>query len=453
MAIFDGIDDTIAALATAPGEGGIAIIRVSGPGAEGAMRSFFSAPASGRIKSHYMYYGRIINAGEPEEALCVLMRAPRSYTRQDVCEFQIHGGSAPAARLLSALYKSGIRPAKPGEFTRRAFLNGRVDLSRAEAVMRVMAASSEAALKRGLRELNGGISTYINGLKEKLTGIIAKVEAALDFPDEIEVTDIEREVRSDIESIIRELREKISGDTGSIISDGVNVTLYGKPNVGKSSLLNALTGSERAIVTDIAGTTRDVISEYCEIGGYRVRLSDTAGQRATSDEIEKIGVERARRETKNADIALLVLDTSTPLDDDDKRLLTEAKEGDIVLLNKSDRPAVFDEGDVRAYCGARLLSVSAQTGKGVPELKQAIAERLNSVVRPDAVFVHQRHIACALSAADQLEGALAALAEGQTVEFAALDLRGALNSLCEITGETAGEDVIDRIFNDFCVGK
>ncbi len=446
------LNDTIAALATAPGEGGVAIVRVSGPDAESAMRRFFSARPK-TIESHRMYYGHIINAGEREEALCVLMRAPRSYTRQDVCEFQIHGGDATASRLLRALYDFGIRPAEPGEFTRRAFLNGRIDLSRAEAVMDVLRARGEAALRAGLRELDGGVARYVAQLQDELTGLLARIEAALDFPEEIEQTEIEADIMNDARDLERRLRHACAPRQADMLRRGLSVVLAGRPNVGKSSLMNALLGSERAIVTRTAGTTRDVLTEELELSGYRVRLSDTAGQRDASDEIERMGVERARAAAGAADMVLLVLDTAEALSDEDRALLDMADDRFILVLNKRDLPAAWDAAALSVRFSGRVCEVSARDLAGVDELKRLMSARAASCADPDALFLRERHIACAQRAADQIALAVQSLAQGASIELAALDLRGAREALGEITGQTAGADVIDRIFSDFCVGK
>lgn len=446
------LDDTIAALATAPGEGGVAIVRVSGPDAERAMRRFFSARPK-PVESHRMYYGHIINAGEREEALCVMMRAPRSYTRQDVCEFQIHGGEAAASRLLRALYGFGIRPAEPGEFTRRAFLNGRIDLSRAEAVMDVMRAKGEAALRAGLRELDGGVARYVLGARDELTGMLARIEAALDFPDEIDEGDIGPEIMRDASALSGRLRRACAPRQADMLRRGLSVVLAGRPNVGKSSLMNALLGSERAIVTRTAGTTRDVLTEDLELNGYRVRLSDTAGQRDASDEIERMGVERARAAVSAADIVLLVLDAAEPLSGEDRALIDMADERFILVLNKRDLPPAWDAAALSAGFDGRVCEVSARDMAGVSELKRLMSARAASCADPDALFLRERHMECARRAADMIDLAVRSLGEGASIELAAMDLRGAHEALGEITGQTAGEDVIDRIFADFCVGK
>lgn len=444
--------DTIAACATPPGEGGIAIVRVSGPDAERVMRRFFSAKPP-KIESHRLYYGHIVNAGEREEAMCALMRAPKSYTCQDVCEFQIHGGNAAVSRLLRAIYSYGVRPAAPGEFTRRAFLNGRIDLSQAEAVMDVLRASGDAALRAGLREMDGGVARYVAKAQDELTGLLAQIEAALDFPEEIEQTDIEDDMRRDIISLKSRLLKACAPEEADMLRRGISVVLAGRPNVGKSSLMNALLGSERAIVTCRAGTTRDVLTEELELNGYRVRLSDTAGQRETGDEIERMGVERARTATAAADIVLLVLDTGEPLSAEDAALLAAADARFIIVLNKRDLAPAWDSEELAKRFEGRVCEVSARDMSGVDRLRQLMSARAAGCANPEALFLRERHIACAQQAAKLLKMAAETLAKGAPIELAALDLRGAREALGEITGQTADADVIDRIFSDFCVGK
>lgn len=444
--------DTIAACATAPGEGGVAIVRVSGPDAEGMMRRFFKKLPE-RIESHRMYYGHIVGAGAREEALCVLMRAPRSYTREDVCEFNIHGGGETVARLLRALYNAGVRPAEPGEFTRRAFMNGRIDLSRAEAVMSVLRAKGDAALRAGLREMDGGIAREVGRACGELTGMLAEIGAALDFPEEIDETEIEAGLIPKIRALSKKLNEECGRRAGDMLSRGLSAVLAGRPNVGKSSLMNALLGCERAIVTRAAGTTRDVLTEELELSGYRVRLSDTAGQRDADNEAERMGVERARAALKACDIALMVLDRSEPLTGEDLELLDERDERQILILNKADLPRAWDASDLTRRFDGRTICVSARSGEGIADLRRLMSEKAAAYAEPGAIFLHERHISCVRRACVLMDAAAATLEAGASCELAALDLSGALSALGEITGQTADVDVINRIFTDFCVGK
>lgn len=444
--------DTIAACATAPGEGGIAIVRMSGPDSERVMRGFF-APLPVDIESHRLYYGHIVNAGEREEAMCVLMRAPRSYTREDVCEFHIHGGEAAVARLLRAVYGGGARPAEPGEFTLRAFMNGRIDLSRAEAVMDVLRARGDTALRAGLREMEGGVAREVQSAMDELTGMLALCGAALDFPDEVDGQGMEAQLLERARALSARLSAACGRRAGDMLRGGLSAVLAGRPNVGKSSLMNALLGAERAIVTRTAGTTRDVLTEEMELDGYRVRLSDTAGQRETGDEIERMGVERARAALDSADMVLMVLDASELLMPEDEALLALADGRFILVLNKCDLEPAWDAAALEARFEGRCVRISARSGQGVDGLRAIMASRARSGAEPGAVFLRQRHIACVSRACDLLSEAALSLEAGAPVELAALDLQGAHDALGEITGQTARTDVINRIFTDFCVGK
>lgn len=444
--------DTIAACATAPGEGGVAIVRVSGPDAERFMRKFFKKlPAC--IQSHRMYYGHIVGAGEREEALCVLMRAPRSYTREDVCEFNIHGGGETVARLLRALYAAGARPAQPGEFTRRAFMNGRIDLSRAEAVMSVLRARGDAALRASLREMDGGVARAVSDAEDALTGMLAEIGAALDFPEEIEQTSIEAGIAEKARALARDLKSACSRRSGDMLSRGLSAVLAGRPNVGKSSLMNALLGCERAIVTRTAGTTRDVLTEEMVLSGYRVRLSDTAGIRQALDEAERMGVERAGAALKACDMALMVLDISQALLPPDERALLPSDERQILVINKCDLPPAWDSSTLEERFKGRCVRVSAKTGEGLEQLRSIMTEFVRRNAVSDAIFLHERHIECIERAVNLIDNAASSLEGSLPCDLAAMDLSGALSALGEITGRTTDLDVINRIFTDFCVGK
>ncbi len=331
-------NDTIAAIATPPGEGGIAIVRISGARAGEFLRAAFRPAHRGEMKHGQMRYGTLTDpAGAPiDEVMAVFFRAPRSYTREDVAEIHLHGGSMCARAAMERLLSLGARAAEPGEFTYRAFMNGRVDLSEAEAVMGLIGARSQAARRASIRQLRGGVSAPIGRMREELTGLLAKIEAATDFPDEIDEDVTAKDVREGASRIRGELSRAADGRRARIVRDGASVVLCGRPNVGKSSLMNALLSADRAIVTDIPGTTRDVLTESFEIGGVRYQLSDTAGIRETADAIEKIGVTRARDALRDADCVLLVLDSSAPLTPSDQSMLAARDERYITVLNKSD---------------------------------------------------------------------------------------------------------------------
>ena len=412
--MFEIHNDTIAAIATPVGVGGIAIVRLSGGEAEDILQKLF-IPAKSRecFASHELMYGRCVDAdgGTLDEVMAVLMRAPRSYTREDVAEIHCHGGGVSAGAVLSRCLALGARMAQPGEFTKRAFLNGRIDLSRAEAVMQLIGAQGEAAARASVRQLEGGVSAFVKGVSER----------------------DERGAR--------------------VLREGASIVLAGRPNVGKSSLMNALLNQERAIVTAIPGTTRDVLTERISLGGVVAELSDTAGQRDTSDPIEKLGVERAQRAAERADVVLIVLDAAEALDAGDAELVKNADGRAVICLNKSDLKPVLTAQALKDMTGAKILEISARTGEGIA----ALVDELNRRVAPDeeggGVLTVQRHIELAKSAADSLELAARAVEEGLPLDTAAIDLRLALASLAEITGENATEAVIDRVFSDFCVGK
>ena len=439
----------IAAIATARGEGGVAIVRISGDGAESILLGAFK-PA-GRVKkleSHRMYFGWLIdeNGAVLDEAMAALMRAPKSYTREDVAEIQCHGGSAAAERALRRVLALGAAPAAPGEFTKRAFMNGRIDLSQAEAVMRVVSAGGEAALRASVRELEGGVSRFVGDCRNRLTDLLALIEASNDFPDEIDEPAAARKVASEALEIAGRLATGADEKAARIVREGLSVVLAGRPNVGKSSIMNALTGSDRAIVTDRPGTTRDVLTETVTIDGARIDLSDTAGQRDTEDDVEKIGVERARAAQKNADVVLIVLDGSQPLTDEDRALLKDADGRCIVVRNKSDLTQESGAADAD-------ICVSARTGEGIDALRRMIRERAGVAELNENLLTGPRHIACAKRAAEALKRAAASIESGAPLDMASIDLWEARNALGEITGEDASETVIDAVFSQFCVGK
>ncbi|MBQ7455035.1 MAG: tRNA uridine-5-carboxymethylaminomethyl(34) synthesis GTPase MnmE, partial [Clostridia bacterium] len=361
-------DDTIAALATPPGQGGIAIVRVSGASARAYFDALFTPAGSQTVESHRLLYGHLRGeTGEMiDECMAVLMLAPRSYTREDVAEFHLHGGDEVARQALSALYALGARPAEPGEFTRRAFLNGRVDLSRAEAVMRLISAQGAQAARAALRQLTGGVSAFVRDVQRQVTELAAGVAAALDYPEEIDEAEAASDISEKAEKLADQLEAACSERAARLLDTGFEVAIVGRPNVGKSSLLNALLGEERAIVTDIPGTTRDVVRGSVELGGLRVNLSDTAGIREQAETVEAIGVRRARDAMNQADLALLVLDASQPLTDEDRELLTETENlPRLILCNKCDQGRAFDLPEA--------LRVSARTGEGLAALRERLA--------------------------------------------------------------------------------
>ncbi len=440
-------NDTIAALATAPGMGGIAIVRVSGPGAQDALAALFSRRPP--YEDRKMMYGQARDEkGEDlDECMAVMMFAPRTYTREDVAEFHLHGGSWASGALLSALERIGIRPAEPGEFTRRAFLNGRIDLSRAEAVMRLISAESDRAARSALRQLRGGVNSFVEGAVERVIRLLAAVEAALDYPDEIDeeeaCADLARDSRALRDDLIRACDER----AGNLMDEGLTVVLCGPPNVGKSSLMNALSGQDRAIVTDIPGTTRDIVTASFFLNGVRVNLWDTAGLREESGAIERLGIERAENAIEGADLCLIVTDGSRPADPEVSRLTRRLRERPrLFVMNKCDLGVRRPDPE-----GERVFRVSAVTGEGLDALKAAIGEY--TALSGEAPLVSKRHIALARAAAEALDSFAAELGAGQVLDAACVYLREALDDLGRITGERMDEKLLDEVFSTFCVGK
>lgn len=461
MVIYSMHDmDTICAVSTPVGEGGIGIIRVSGSDAVRVSQRIFrsrSGTALADAASHTLHYGSIVNAGAHEivdEVLVTVMRAPRTYTREDVVEINCHGGAVPLLRTVRLLIEGGARQAEPGEFTRRAFLNGRIDLVQAEAVMDIIHARTERAHQAANEQLTGGLSQEISALREQLIGIIAGVEAAVDFPEEDIETPGGSPLEQELEAIAAAVRHLLdSAIYGRVLREGFATAIVGRPNVGKSSLLNALLRQERAIVTEVPGTTRDVLEEYLNIAGMPLRVLDTAGIRHTGDIVEQEGVRRSLAAVGSADIVLIVLDGSQSLSDEDRRVL-EASRGKaaIAVINKSDLPRTLKE----LPWPDKQVALSCRTGAGIDELRKALMELMHEGAVPPrehAWAVNQRHqIALELSERS-LAKTLGSVRSGLSPEFIALDLRDALDHLGMIIGATHTEDILERIFRDFCIGK
>lgn len=444
-------EDTIAALATAPGEGGIAIVRISGNKAREILsRAFLPAQKKqrARLTPRRLTYGLLVdeNGSVLDEVMAVFLPAPHTYTCEDVAEIHCHGGRAAADSALRRVFSLGARPADAGEFTLRAFLGGRIDLSQAEGVMSVISAGSQAARRAGVRQLEGGVSRQIGALRDQITALLAQIEAADDFPEEIDEAVTAQSVREGCVQIADALYRCADEKNARMVREGASVVLCGRPNVGKSSLMNALLGSERAIVTQVPGTTRDVLTERMTIGGRLVELSDTAGQRETQDPVEAIGVERARSSQRQADLALLVLDGSGALTGEDCTLLEQADERSLIVVNKCDLPQAFS-----APQGA--ICVSASTGEGMESLLTALSTRISGSTPEDEALTVQRHIDRARGAQAALRRAEQSLAAGVPLDVAAVELWEARRELGEITGDDASEAVVSEIFSRFCVGK
>ncbi|WP_075756567.1 tRNA uridine-5-carboxymethylaminomethyl(34) synthesis GTPase MnmE [Sporomusa sphaeroides] len=458
-------DDTISAIATAIGEGGIGIIRISGSKAMAIAGKLFiskSGKTVDSLLSHQVMYGHIIDPASGEtvdEAILLSMRAPRSYTCEDVVEIHCHGGPVPLKRILDLTLVQGARLAEPGEFTKRAFLNGRLDLAQAEAVIDIIRSKTDASLKVAVGNLSGQLSEQVRALRHAVLRMIAQLEAAIDFPEE----DIEEAAAADVAQLIAEAKSRLTtllatAQTGRILREGLATVIIGKPNVGKSSLLNALLREKRAIVTDIPGTTRDIIEEYVNIGGIPLKIIDTAGIRDTADVVEKIGVERAKALVEQADLILLLLDSSAPLSPEDRAVLEllPGKQA-IVLINKSDLPARLETEEVEKYTGGRLvLKISVAREEGLAALEQAIVDMVygGQVSPGEAAFVNNvRHSAALRAALERLNDAEATIEAGMPSDCIVVDLREAWEKLGAVTGDTVGEDIIDQIFTQFCIGK
>jgi tRNA modification GTPase len=451
--------DTICAVSTAPGEGGIGIIRVSGRDAVLIASGIFrpaaeSGPAPGA--SHTLRYGHIVDpatGGLVDEVLMSVMRAPATYTREDVVEINCHGGMVPLWRTMELLVAAGARQAEAGEFTKRAFLNGRIDLAQAEAVMDIIRAKTDLALRAASEQLQGGLSAEISALRDRLVSIIASVEAEIDFPEDVD-GESGKKLGEGVSRAVEEIDGLLSSASfGRILRDGFATAIVGRPNVGKSSLLNALLRQDRAIVTEVPGTTRDVLEEYVNVAGVPLRILDTAGIRHSHDVVEQEGIRRSLAAIGSADIVLVVLDGSQPLMPEDRLVLDKvAGKKAIAVINKSDLPQKLEANGQPA----ERVAVSCRTGAGLGDLRRSIADMVKKgtvTSREHVWVVNQRHKAALEQAKESLQRALKAITSGLSPEFTAVDLRGALDSLGLIIGATYTEDILERIFNDFCIGK
>lgn len=454
--------DTIAAIATAPGEAGIGIVRLSGPEALHCARTLFRRmpPLPPSPVSHRAYYGYLARPADGErldDCLLTYFRGPRSYTGEDVVELACHGSNLVLGIVLRALIRAGARLAEPGEFTQRAFLNGRLDLAAAESVIDVIRARTDAQLRVAVGQLSGRLSREIAGLREALITLLAEIEAGIDFPDEIDPPEDAEVARRAAE--IRERCEALlaTADAGRLYREGASLVLVGRPNVGKSSLLNALLGEARAIVTEVPGTTRDVIEESLNLRGIPVRAVDTAGLRETGDVVEALGVERTRQQLAAADLVLWVLDGSAGITAADRVLASELRARRlVVVVNKTDQGDRITDADVTELIGGEtaVARLSALTGTGMAELEERLAETLRGGVAPESVWVSNvRHESRLRTAAEALDRAIEAAEEGFHQAAVALDLKLAAEALGEITGETVVEETITQIFARFCVGK
>lgn len=458
--------DTIAAIATARGEAGIGIVRMSGDLALPIAAELFRSPRNvplTELPTHTLTYGHVVdtNASDEviDEVLLGIMRAPNTYTGEDIVEFNCHGGMVTLTAVLDLIVKNGARVAEPGEFTKRAFLNGRLDLAQAEAVAELIASKTDLSRKIAIEALAGKLSDTVNCLSDRLANLLAEIEASIDFPEEdLDFMKVEKQletaraVQTDLITLLDTAAE------GRIITEGVNVAILGKPNVGKSSLLNALLGTTRAIVTDIPGTTRDTIEETINVNGIPLKLTDTAGIRQTDDIVEQHGVERSKAAIDRAELLLLMCDASQPLNNADFELLQTAQSSKAILvLNKVDLPVVISSGTLLAHCPKkRVVETAIPEGKGIDALKDTICEELlggQSVVGESPILTNARHHEALRRANEGLNYAIESLENGMPPDLVAVDLRISLDGLGDIVGKTTTEDILDRIFSQFCVGK
>ena len=458
--------DTIAAIATAMTNSGIGIIRISGEDAFTVIdRIYQSKNGKKKLseeKSHTVHYGYIVDDTKEnkiiDEVMVLIMRAPNTYTREDTVEIDCHGGVLVMQKILDTVVCHGARPAEPGEFTKRAFLNGRIDLTQAESVMDVISSKNEFALKSSISQLQGSLQKEIKELREKIIYEIAFIESALDDPEHINIDGYGQKLKT----VAEECKERIehlldTADNGKILKEGIDTVIVGKPNAGKSSLMNVLLKKERAIVTDIAGTTRDVLEEQMNLNGITLNIIDTAGIRDTEDIVEKIGVDKAKDYLVNADLIIYVVDSSTPLDENDEKIMEMIKDRTaLVLLNKSDLDTVTTEEMIASHLDQKIIKVSMKENQGVDELENAIIELFfhGKVELNDEVYItNARHKAALSNAKDSLNMVLDSIAMEMPEDFYSIDLMNTYEELGNILGESLGEDLVNEIFSKFCTGK
>lgn len=458
---------TIAAIATAvvPQQGSVGIVRVSGSEALLIANSIFQAPGKQVVESHRILYGYIRHPQTQklvDEALLLVMKAPRSYTREDVVEFHCHGGIMAVQQVLKLCLEGGARLAQPGEFTLRAFLNGRIDLSQAESISDLVGAKSPQAAQTALVGLQGKLADSIRHLRAKCLDIVAEIEARIDFEEDLPPLDV-KNIVSEIENITSKITQLIAtADKGELLRSGLKVAIVGRPNVGKSSLLNAWSRSDRAIVTDLPGTTRDVVESQLVVGGIPVQVLDTAGIRDTEDQVEKIGVERSRSAAQAADLVLFTIDATTGWTKDDEVIYEQVKHRPLILvINKVDLVEDNQKNNIESKfqnnlnIESKILTAAAQN-QGIEALETAILEQVqigNLEASDTDLAINQRQAAALIKAKTSLEQVQITIEEELPFDFWTIDLRGAINALGEITGEEVTESVLDRIFSKFCIGK
>ena len=448
--------DTIAAIATALSNSGIGIVRISGEDSFDIAQKICKGK---KLKDHAIHYGYIYDGDEViDEVLVMAMRGPHSFTGEDTIEINCHGGVYVVKRVLETVIKNGARPAEPGEFTKRAFLNGKMDLSQAEAVIDVISSKNEYALKSSISQLKGNIQKKIKEIRAEILYHTAFIETALDDPEHISVDGYGEQLKITIDKLMEELEQLLaSADNGRIIREGIKTVIVGKPNAGKSSLLNVLVGEERAIVTDIAGTTRDILEESIQLRGISLNVVDTAGIRDTEDVVEKIGVDKAKSQAKDADLIIYVVDASRELDDDDFKIMDMIRDKkSIILLNKSDLDTVVSKDMVKSYLEKPMIDISAKEETGIQTLEETLKEMFfqGEISFNDEVYITNiRHKAALQEAYESLRKVLVSIENNMPEDFYSIDLLDAYESLGSITGETIGEDLVNEIFSKFCMGK
>lgn len=458
--------ETIAAIASAMTNSGIGIIRISGEDAFDVIDKIYRPQKGNKIlsqcKSHTIHYGHIYDEDEIiDEVMVLLMRAPNSYTREDTVEIDCHGGTLVMRRILEVVLKNGARPAEPGEFTKRAFLNGRIDLSQAESVMDVISSKNDFALKSSMQQLNGALTEKIKEIRGKIIHEIAFIESALDDPEHISIDGYGENLLIIIEELMQKMNQMIaSSENGSLLKEGINTVIVGKPNAGKSSLLNALVGRERAIVTDIAGTTRDVLEEQINLNGITLNIMDTAGIRSTEDVVEKIGVDKALSLVDKADFIIYVVDTSTTLDENDEKIIDAIREKKaIILLNKSDLTQVTGEDEIKEKLSGvdhKMIAISAKENLGIDVLEETITEMFfhGTISFNDEVYITNiRHKNALIQAVESLKLVKQSVENGMPEDFYSIDLMNAYEELGTIIGEAVEDDLVNEIFSKFCMGK
>ena len=457
------METTIAAISTAMSASGIGIVRISGEDSMDVIsRIYRSKSGKKKIKevpTHTIHYGYIYDGDELiDEVLVMIMKAPRTFTGEDTVEIDCHGGVYAMKRVLETVLKNGARIAEPGEFTKRAFLNGRLDLSQSEAVIDVINAQNEYALKSSMEQLRGSVMKSIKEIRSHLIYHIAYIESALDDPEHYDLTGYPQELMEVVEKEQQEISHLLkTADDGKIIREGIKTVILGKPNAGKSSLLNLLVGENRAIVTDIAGTTRDILEEYINLHGVTLRMIDTAGIRETKDVVEKMGVEKAREMAKDADLILYVVDSSTPLDENDEEIISMLSDKKaIVLYNKTDLISAVDIEELKEKTGHTVIPVSAVEETGIMELEEEIKNLFfsgNLTFNNEVYITNARHKEALEEAKKSLDLVKNSIEAGMPEDFFSIDLMNAYESLGRIIGEAVGEDLVNEIFSKFCMGK